>query len=152
MKFKTFLIIFLLSTAFSASAADKPAQFHAQKIEAIRRSFFMPVAANSLCPEEYRVSAEKFTTFRNSALTYLDYLQVTAEPATKQQFEKARMEITGADIPASFLTQATRIYHKYSPAEANSLFCEKLNRMFEGDIIGMLMREEQRRRGEVNSD
>jgi hypothetical protein len=152
MKIKTFLIVGVLSAAFSANAAEKGAPSGAQKIEDIRRSFFMPVATNSLCPEEYRVSPERFASFRESALTYLDYLQATAEPTAKPQFEKARTEILGTDIPASFLTRATKIYRKYSPAEAESLFCARLDRMFEGDIIGMLMREEQKRRGEVKFD
>jgi hypothetical protein len=152
MKPKTFLIVGVVSAVFSASAADKGAPSSAKKIEDIRRSFFMPVATNSLCPEEYRVSAEKFTAFRISALTYLDYLQATAEPAAIPQFEKARTEITGTDVPASFLAQATKIFRKYSPTEANGLFCARLNRMFEADIIGTLMREEQKRRGEAKSE
>ena len=152
MKFKTFLIAGVLSAVFSASAAAKGAQSSAQQIEDIRRKFFMPVATNSLCPEEYRVSAEKFTAFRSSALTYLDYLEASAELAVKPQFEKARTEITGTDIPASFLAEATKIYRKYPPADAHSLFCARLDRMFGTDIIKVLMREEQKRRGESKSD
>jgi hypothetical protein len=152
MKFNTFLIVIVLSVTSSVSAAEKGAQPNAQKIDDLRRSFFMPVAANSLCPKEDQVSAEKFAAFRSGALVYLDYLQATAEPTEKQQFEKARMEITGTDIPDPFLARATKIYHKYSPAEAHSLFREKLNRMFEGDIIEMLMRREQKRRSEAKSD
>jgi len=86
------------------------------------------------------------------ALSYLDYLQASAEPAAKPKFEKTRTEIAGTDIPASFLAESTKIYRKYPPAEAHSLFCARLNRMFEADIIGVLMREEQKRRGEAKSD
>lgn len=152
MKFKTFLIASVLSAVFPVSAAIKGAQSSAKQIEDIRRSFFMPVATNSLCPEEYRVSTQKFSAFRSSALTYLDYLEASADPSTKPQLESVRAEITGTDIPATYLSKATNIYRKYPPAEAQNLFCTKLNRMFEGEIIKMLMREEQKRRGELKSD
>jgi hypothetical protein len=152
MKSKTFLIGGVLAALFSASAAAKDAQSSAQQIEDIRRVFFMPVATNSLCPEVYRVSAETFAAFRNSALTYLDYLQASAAPAEKPQFDKARAEITGTDIPAPFLAKATKIYRGYSPAEAHSLFCARLNRMFEADVMAVYMRQEQKRRGESKSN
>ncbi|MYM94053.1 hypothetical protein [Duganella vulcania] len=148
MKFKTFLIASALSVGFSASAATKDEQSGIKQIEDIRRSFFMPVATNSLCPEEYRVSAEKFAAFRSNALMYLDYLQASVDLSAKPQFESARTEITGNDIPATFLAKATKIYRKYPPAEAQSLFCASLNRMFDGEIIELLMRGEQKRRGE----
>ena len=83
-------------------------------------------------------------------LTYLDYLDASAEQAVKPQFEKARWEITGASIPASFLAESTKIYRSYPPAEAHGLFCTRLNRMFDTniDIMGILMRQEQKRRSQ----
>lgn len=114
----------------------------------------MPIATNTLCPEEYRISAEKLASFRAGVLTYLDYLHASAEPAAKPQFEKARVEIMGPDIPASFVAESTRIYRKYPPAEAQSLFCTRLNRMVDTniDIMDMMMRADQKRRGESRSN
>jgi hypothetical protein len=154
MKIKTFVIAGALPAIFLVSAVAKSAEPSAKQVEDIRRQFFMPVATNSLCPEEYRVSGEKFAAFRNSVLTYLDYLHGSAEEQAKPQFETARAEITGADIPAPFLAESTKIYRSYPPDQARFFFCQRLNRMFDMniDMMGMMMRQEQKRRGESRSD
>lgn len=154
MKLKTFFIAGAALAVVSVTASAKGTQSSAQQIEDLRRKFFMPVATNSLCPEKYRVSAEKFAAFRTSALTYLDYLHASAEQSDNPQFEKVRAEITGTDIPPSFLSESTKIYRSYPPAEAQSLFCTRLNRMVDTniDIMGMLMREGQKHRGEPRAD
>lgn len=154
MTLKNLFIAGALPAMFLVSSAANAAGSSTKQVEDLRGQFFMPAATNALCPQEQRVSTEKFEAFRSSVLTYLDYLHASAEQEARPQFEKARAEIAGADIPAPFLDQATKIYRSYSPAEAEFFFCAKLNRMFDltTDIVNMTMAEEQKRRGKAGAN
>jgi hypothetical protein len=153
MNIKPFLIAGALYALCAVDASAKGPPSLAKHVDDVRAKFFMPVSTNSLCPSKFHVSAEKLDAHRSSALTYLDFLQASAGPGEQMQVAKARAEISAGNIPPSFLAESTKIYRRYTPAQAESLFCTRLNRMFDANIaiMGMLLRDEQKRRGGVRA-